>query len=152
MLPIFILCKLRIIKRAVKTALLHQLIMVSLFGDLTVLQNENKVCILNGGETMCDDKASAPRHQCIHGFLNLDLRTRVNIGGCFVKDQHRGIGEHRTGNGDELSLTLGDIDALIGKNRVIAIGQMLDIRVDASFAAALTSSIVAFSLPYTMFW
>ena len=48
---IFILSKLRIVKRAVEAALTHELIMIARLGDLTVLQNENGVRVLNGGST-----------------------------------------------------------------------------------------------------
>ena len=105
--------------------------MVALLGDLAVLQNKDEVCILNGGKTVRDDEAGTVLYQFIQRFLDLDLCAGIDIGGRFVEDQHRGIGKHRTGNGDELALTLGDIDALVGKDRIVTIGQMLDIGVDA---------------------
>ncbi len=105
--------------------------MVALLGDLTVLQNEDEVCILNGGKTVRDDKAGSVLHQLTKRFLNLDLRAGVNVRGRFVENEHRGIGEHRAGDGDELALTFGDIDAFVGKDRIVTVGQMLDVGVDA---------------------
>ena len=69
-----LLSKLRIIKRAVKSALLKQLIVCARLGDLSVLNHQNIVSVLNGGKSVGDDKAGSALHQLGHRFLNLDLR------------------------------------------------------------------------------
>ena len=61
------------IKTAVEAAVGNELFMIALFDDVTFLQDENGIGILNGGETVGDDKAGASLHQRIHRFLNADL-------------------------------------------------------------------------------
>ena len=84
----FFLSELRIVKRAVEAALTHELIVVTRLGDLAVLQNENGVRILNGGESVGDDEAGAGFHQLVQRLLDLDLRTGVDVGCRFVQNQH----------------------------------------------------------------
>lgn len=77
--PFMRLMELRIVKRTVKTALLHQFVVVALLGDLSVLQNEDQIGILNGGKSVRDDKAGSALHQLRHCLLDLDLGARVDV-------------------------------------------------------------------------
>ena len=58
--------------------------MGSHFGDITAGKDENTVGVADGRQTVCDDKAGSVLHQTHHGFLNLNLGTGVDVGGCFV--------------------------------------------------------------------
>ena len=71
--------KLRIVKCAVEAALAHKLVVVARFGDLAVLQHEDRIRVLNGGKAVRDDKAGTRCHQLVQRLLNLDLRTGVNV-------------------------------------------------------------------------
>ena len=93
--------------------------MIARFNDVAVLDHEDDVGVLNGGKTVCDDKRGAPLHKVLHRRLNLLFGAAVHIGGGLIKDQHRGIGQHGARNGDELALTLGNIDTVIGQNGIV---------------------------------
>ena len=105
--------ELRIVKRAVKAALLHQFVVVTLLGDLSVLQHEDQVGILNGGKPVRNDKAGSATHQFSHRLLNLHFGARVNVLGCLVKYQHGLIRQHGARNGDQLFLSLGNVHAVV---------------------------------------
>ncbi len=79
---------------------------------------------------MGDDEAGSSPHQFPHGFLDLDLGTGVHVGGGLIQDQHGGIGEEGPGDGDQLSLSPGDVDAVIGEDGVIPIRQALDVGIN----------------------
>ena len=66
--------------------------MVALLDDVTVLDDENDVGVLNGRKAMGNDKAGATLHEALHGRLDLYLGARVDVGGRLVEDEHRGLG------------------------------------------------------------
>ena len=105
--------------------------MGALFGDGAVLQYEDGVRVLDGGQAVGDDKAGAPFHELVHGLLDLDLGTRVHIGGGLVQNKHGRVAEHGPGDGDDLALTLGDVNAVIREHGIVPVGQALDVGVDA---------------------
>ena len=123
--------KLRIVQRGVEPAPGHQLVVIALLGDLSVLQHQNEIRVLNGGQAVGDDEAGAALHQPVHGLLDLDLRAGVHVGGGLVQNEHGGVAEHGAGDGDKLPLALGDVHAVVGQHGVIPVGQMLDVGVDA---------------------
>ncbi len=125
----FTLIELRIIKRAVETAKAKKLFVVALLRYLSVADNKDKVRVLYGGKAVRDNKAGAAFHKLVHRFLYLYFRTGIDVGGGFVKYEHRRVRKHSAGDGDKLALTLGDVHALVGKDGVVAVGQMLYVAV-----------------------
>ena len=100
--------------------------MGALLNDLTLFEHQNGIGVLNGGQAVGNDKASAIFHQRVHRRLDIDLSARVYVGGRLVKDKDGSVGQHGARNGDQLLLSLGDARTVIGKKRVIAVGQALD--------------------------
>ena len=55
----------------VEAAKLYKLLVVSLLNYCSVLDYEDRVCILNGGETVGDYEAGLVLHQLVHRALDL---------------------------------------------------------------------------------
>ena len=75
---------------------------------------------------MGDDEACAAFHQVIHSFLYQDFCPGVNGTGRFIEDQDFRISQDRSGDGQELLLSLGDVACLLIEFHIVASGQRLD--------------------------
>ena len=71
--------KLRVIQRVVESALLYELLVISLLDNSAVLYHENGIGILNSGESVCDYKAGLVPHQLVHRALYLYLGTGIDV-------------------------------------------------------------------------
>ena len=87
--------------------------MGSLLGNLPAPDYQNRIRVLYGGQSVGDHEASPALHQSVHGFLDLNLRPGVHIGGGLVQNQHGSVGQERPGNGNQLPLALGDVHAVV---------------------------------------
>ena len=100
--------------------------MVAALDDLALLKHHDGVGVAHRGKPVGDDEYRAPLHQLIHAPFNKGFRTGIN-GACgFVKDQHRRIRHRRTGNGEQLPLSLRQVGTVCGENGVVALGQVGD--------------------------
>ena len=100
--------------------------MGALFDDVAVVEDDDTVGIADGAETVGDDKGGATLHQRVHASLNEPFRTSVDGGCCLVEDEYRRIRDSSSCNGDELSLTLGEVAAIAVENSLIAVAQTSD--------------------------
>lgn len=126
----------------------QQLFMISLLNDISVLHHQDQICILNGRKSVGDNKAGSALHQVIHSLLDLHFCSCIN-GRCgLIQDQYLIICQDRSCNGKQLLLPLRNITGLLIQDHLIAAGLLHDKVVDMGrFAAAITSSSVASSLP-----
>ena len=76
-----------------------QLLVIALLHDLTLTQQDNIICVLNGGKTVGNDEHGADIFHLLQGVLNKDLRLGVDVGGGFVEDHHRRLVDNGTGKG-----------------------------------------------------
>ena len=67
------------IKRIIKSALTYQLVVITLFDNSSVLNDEDNVCVFNGGKSVRDDEAGFVFHKLVHRGLYLDFGARVNV-------------------------------------------------------------------------
>ena len=79
---------------------------------------------------MGDYEAGLALHQLQHRRLDLALRGSVHVGCGFIKNQHPGVVEHCTGDGQKLLLSLGDVAAILADDRIIAVRKTHYERVD----------------------
>ena len=107
------LIKLGIVEGTVETTLGHQFLVVAHLCDLAILEHQDQVRPLNGRQSVGNDEAGTVLLQLIHSCLDLDLCVGVHVGGSLVQDQHLRIGDHGTGDCDQLALALGNIDAVV---------------------------------------
>ena len=73
----------------------------------------------------------------LHGPLNSLLRLRVHVGGGLVQNDHIRVRQQTAGNGQQLPLSLGQVDALVRQHRVVAPGQCPDEAVGQSILGGL---------------
>ena len=119
-----------IVQRAVEAAELHQLVMRAAFDHAPVLEDENQVGVLHGGQPVRDHEAGASAHQLVHRLLDFDFRPRIDVARRFVQNEHARVRQHCARDGDELPLALGDVHAVVGKHRIVSVRQPLDVRID----------------------
>ena len=96
------------------------------FHQSTVIHHQNLIRSGNGGQSMGNHKAGAPLHQLQHGFLNQLFRAGIHVGGGFIQNQHGGIHEHGSGNGQQLLLPLGNAGAGGNHRGIVALGHGLN--------------------------
>ena len=65
---------------------LHELVVGTLFDDLSGIEDQDLVGILNGGEAVGDDKGGPALLDHFHGPLDDFLCLRVDMGGSFIQD------------------------------------------------------------------
>src|SRR3989338_5120668 len=80
----------------------------ALLGDLAVVDHENAVHTLDGGEAMSDDDRRAAFHQVVQTFLDVALGDRIEAARGFVEDQDRAVRQDRAGDGYALALAAGE--------------------------------------------
>ena len=60
--------------------------MAALLDNVTILHNQDQICVPDGGKSVSDDKAGSAFHQVIHSFLDLYLGSGINGGGSLIQD------------------------------------------------------------------
>ena len=83
---------------------------------------------------MRDDEGRPARRETLEPLQDQGLGLRVQRRGRLVQDQDRRVAHERAGDGDSLLFTLGERDALLAHDRVVAIRQRHDRVVDAGQA------------------
>lgn len=78
---------------------------IPLFDDLSVFEDNNLVSIENRLEAVSNDKASSTSYNGFHGLLNLALCYRINIGSRFIQNQDLRVCQQGSGNGNQLLLS-----------------------------------------------
>ena len=94
--------------------------------DAALLENHDAVGVAHGTQPVGDDEAGAPLHQGVHAALDEHLGAGVNGARGFVENQHRGIGDRRAGDGQQLPLALREVAAVAGEHGVVAILEAAD--------------------------
>ena len=106
--------------------------MAALLDNVTILHNQDQICVPDGGKSVSDDKAGSAFHQVIHSFLDLYLGSGINGGGSLIQDQDLIVCKNGSCNCQELLLALGNIAGLLIQNHVIASRLLHDKVVDMS--------------------
>jgi len=114
------------IQLVVLTLLCNQILMISAFNDLSVIQNNNHIGIFNGRKPVGDDKHRSAFHQSIHAALNNGFRSGVNRRSRFVQNHDRRVGNGGACNRKKLTLSLRKIGAVSGNPRVVSVRQSGD--------------------------
>ena len=65
--------------------------MVALLDDLAVGENDYLVCVLDGGQTVSNDKHRADRLDPLEGVLDKELGLGIDICRSLVKDDDGGL-------------------------------------------------------------
>ena len=104
--------------------------MSALFHNIPVVHHQNKIRVLDRGESVGDDEAGFACHQIPDGLLNLPLGVGVDVAGRLVQYQHAGVIQHGPRDGQQLLLAFRNVAAVLGNHRVVALREPHDIIVD----------------------
>ena len=95
--------------------------MGALFDDVAVVEDNDTVGITDGAQAVGNDEGCTTLHQRVHTTLYEPFRTGVD-GGCgLVEDEHRGIRDGSTGDGNQLAFALGEVATIAIENGLIAV-------------------------------
>ena len=73
------LTELGTVHAGVDSVLLKESLMPSLLDNFALLNHQNGIRMLDGGEPVRNNKAGFSLHQCPHGGLNLDFSPGIHI-------------------------------------------------------------------------
>ena len=76
--------------------------MGALFNQAATVENADAVSLLDGRESMGNDKAGAIAAQIFESLLDKPLRAVVEGGGCFIEQQQRWVFQQGAGDGKTL--------------------------------------------------
>ena len=96
--------KLAHIEVVVETFVSQETVVGALLNDLTILEDENFISLLNGGEAVGNDQAGPTFHQSTHGLLDTEFQPGINRGGCLIQNQYLRIHIERPRKGNQLAL------------------------------------------------
>ena len=113
-----------------------ELVVLALLGDQLVvgaalyyaalLHDHDAVRVADGGEAVGDDEGRAAVHQGVHAVLHQLLGAGIDGARGLVEDEHRRVDHGGAGDGYQLALALGEVRAVAGEHRVVAVGQAAD--------------------------
>ncbi len=95
--------------------------MTALFGDPTVLDDQNALAPAYGAEPVGDDEHGASLADAVHVLLNDKLRFIVQSAGGFVQNQNFRLRDQCPGDSDALPLTARQIAAVLTDRRIVAL-------------------------------
>ena len=104
------------------TFLGNQIIMAAAFNNPALFQNNNTVAVAHRGKPVGNDKCGTAIHQAIHALLYQRFRACINGTGGFIQNQYRRVSNGCTGNGQQLTLPLGQVGTVALEYRLITIG------------------------------
>ena len=103
------LTELTVVEGEVEAPTLEQIEVSALLDNMTAVHDDDGIGIANRRESMGNDEAGATSAERRHSFLDENFRPRVDVARCFIEDQDARTREEGPRNGQQLSLTRGDI-------------------------------------------
>src|SRR4051794_13909422 len=97
-----------VVEAGVEVGGLEELVVVAGFGDVAVLEDDDLVGVADGGEAVGDDEGGAAGHEVVEGVEEESLAFAVEGAGGFVQDEHGGVFEEGSGDGDALAFAAGE--------------------------------------------
>ncbi len=100
--------------------------MVARLQQAAMIHDQDAVGAADGGKAMGDDHAGAVGQGCGQGLLDQHLGFGVDTGGGLVQHQDAGITGQYPGQGQELALAGGKIEARLADPGLDPLGQPVD--------------------------
>ena len=97
--------------------------MAALFDNLTAAQNDDRICILHGRQSVGDHQHGFVSDQYFKGFLNLMFVFRVGKSGGLIQHHNGSVFQDGPRQSDPLLLTAGEIDTFRSNYSVQTLGQ-----------------------------
>jgi hypothetical protein len=108
----------------IKALSIQQLLMISLFDNLAVVDDDYLVRITDGAQAVSNDEAGAAFHQAQQSLLDAHLGARVHAAGGFIQDQDGRIGQDGARDGEHLALSLAQVAGALGEHCLAAMRQL----------------------------
>ena len=108
--------------------------MGALFDDAAVFEHDDLAGAFDRGEAVGDDDRRAAGEQPPQAGLDARLGVDVDVGGGLVEDEDPRVGDEGAGEGDELALAGGELDAALADLGVVALLERADEGVGADGA------------------
>ena len=103
-----------------------ELIVISLFDHVSVIEYGYHVGILYGGKPMRDHEYRSALHQSVRSLLNDQFRSRIDGRGRLVHNHDGGVADRRSRNGEKLPLPLRKIGAVARQHGLISLRKSRD--------------------------
>ena len=94
--------------------------------DLAVVQHQDAVGILHGGDALCDDDLGGSGDLFPERLADLGIGGGIHGAGRVVQDQHLGLAQQGAGDGQALLLAAGNVRAALLDPGIVLVGEALD--------------------------
>ena len=132
-----VLLELEHIEAVVSATVGKQLEVVALLDDLAVGEDDDLVCVLNGGQTVRDDKHRADGLDLLEGVLDEKLGLGIDVCGSLVENDDGGLVHNRSREGEELTLACGEVVTSLSYLLIKSVCEFVDKVVGVDVAAGL---------------
>ena len=120
----WIIC--RLCKFRVNAAARDQFGAAALLDDPAVLEHDDLIHVMNGGEAVGDDQGGAAVHQFLDRFHDGSFGRGVERGSGFVEKQDRRVFQKGARDPDALALADAEMSAAFADLAVVAVGKLAD--------------------------
>ena len=111
--------------------------------DLASIHHQNAVGVHHRGQPMGNYQCGAPFGQAVEGRPDVPFGFGIQRAGGLVKKQDWRVLEHRTRNGDALTLTTRELEPAVPDDRVVPVGQCRDEIMSGSRLGGLDDVFIA---------
>src|SRR5699024_2641318 len=111
---------------AVEALVLEQFTVRSALDNLAVIQNQDQIRILNGGNSLCDDDLRAGEIKLAKLLLQIFLRLHIYGRRGIVQNQDGGSDRQGTSQRQTLLLSAGKANAAFSHQRIISVLHLTD--------------------------
>ena len=103
-LYLFCSCELLLVQVEIGTLLFKEFGVIALLNNLSLIQHDDLVRMLNGRQSVCDDDGGAVLRKCDERILDELFCVRIDTRGGLVKDEDLRISNVRAQESQELAL------------------------------------------------
>lgn len=97
-----------------------QLRMRPLLHDLALIENQDYVGVLDGTESMSDNKRGSRAQEQFQTLLDRLFALAVEVAGCLVENEYFWIGENGPCDRDPLTLSTAEFEASFSDTRLVS--------------------------------
>src|SRR4030042_3034531 len=101
---------------------LHQLLVLALGNDPSLIHHDDHVRRDDRAEAVGDDEGRAVLRDFLDSLMDLRLTVGVDLAGCLVEDQDGWVLHNGASDDDPLELAAAESEALLADHRAVALG------------------------------
>src|SRR5690554_644896 len=108
------------------SALLHQLLVIAALNNAPLFQHQYQIAVLDGTQAVCNSYYGTGRKNVLNGFLNVLFGNGINGTGGLIQNNQLLIATKGAGKGQQLTLTLRQVVAIVLHHKIVAAFQLPD--------------------------